>query len=238
MAIAIDSTTKPWARVDGATSMTVAHTCSWTDRAIVVNVWHQVNVTSVTYAWVAMTQVGTTSTDGAANKTSTFVLANPASWANNVVITVASSSVIMCEIASYTWVDQSSPVWASVTNWPTTTTSWTQTITTTTDNSWLIMCAKGRNWSTLTAWSNTFIRVTIEVVFTWLFIADSNSAQTPTGSKSLNVTSASQEFNGTMFELNPAATSSIKTINWLAYASIKTVNWLATASMKSFNWLQ
>lgn len=34
-----------------------------------------------------------------------------------------------------------------------------------------------------------------------------------------------------------AATTAIKSINWLAYSSIKSINWLAIASVKSFNWL-
>lgn len=63
------------------------------------------------------------------------------------------------------------------------------------------MCAKGRSGNTVTAGSNTTVRVTIETLFTGLFMADTNSAQTPTGSKSMTVTSSPQEFNGTMFEL-------------------------------------
>lgn len=214
MAIAIDTTTKPGATNWGwSNTMTVSHTCSGTDRCIVVNVWSQTSstgvVTGVTYAGVSLTKIGSESTDGANNSTSTWVLANPASGANNVVITTTSNGIIMCEIASYTGVNQASPVWASVTNWPTTTTSWTQTLTTTADNSWLVMCAKGRSGNTVTAGANTFVRVTVEVLFTWLFIADSNSAQTPTGSKSLNVTSTSQEFNGNMFELKPSVASTL-----------------------------
>jgi hypothetical protein len=34
-----------------------------------------------------------------------------------------------------------------------------------------------------------------------------------------------------------AATSNIKTVNWLNYASVKTWNWLAKASVKTINWL-
>lgn len=208
MAISIDTTTKPWATNWGwSNTMTVSHTCSGTNRAIVVNVWSQTSstwvVTGVTYAWVSLTKIWGESTDWAWNSTSCWILANPASGANNVVITTTSNGIIMCEIASYNWVDQWSPVWASTTTWPTTTTSFTQTLTTTTNNSWLIMCWKGRSWNTVSAWANTFIRVTIELLFTGLFIADSNSAQTPTGIKSLNVTSTSQEFNGNMFELKP-----------------------------------
>lgn len=199
---AFDAQTTPWARVNSGTSMTVAHTCSWTNRCIVVNVGTTGNlVTGVTYGGVSMTQVWSYSADGAWNGCTAWYLANPASGSNNVVISTSSATHIMCQIASYTSVNQSTPVGASVTNWPTSTTSFTQTVTTTVNNSWLVGLGKGRNGSTITAGSNTFVRANVEILFTGLYVIDSNSAQTPTGSKSMNVTSASQEFNGTMFEL-------------------------------------
>lgn len=213
MAIAFDSSTTPWARQNSWTSWTVAHTTSWTDRFLVVNVGTQWNVvTGVTYWGVSMTLTGSYSWDGAGNWTTTWTLANPSSWANNIVVTTSVSCVKMLHAVSYTWVAQTSPIDANVTNWPTPTTSWTQTLTTTVNNDWLIMCAKGRNGSAITAWANTFVRCNIELLFTWLFVADSNSAQTPTGSKSMNITSASQEFNGTMFALKPAV--SANTWSW------------------------
>lgn len=220
MAIAVDTTTKPWATNGWATNtFTVSHTCSGTNRAIIVNVGSQTSVTWVvtwvTYAWVSLTKWWGETTDGSGNSSSAWVLANPASWANNVVITTTSSGIIYCEITSYTWVNQASPVGAVNTTWPTTTTSFTQTLTTTQDNSWLVMCGKWRSGNTVSAGANTFIRVSIELVFTWLFIADSNSAQTPTGSKSLNVTSSSQEFNGNIFELKSADT--ITNSNFFAF---------------------
>ncbi|HNG97742.1 MAG TPA: hypothetical protein PLW93_05710, partial [Candidatus Absconditabacterales bacterium] len=164
MAIAIDTTTTPGSRVNAGTTMTVSHTCTGTDRAIVVNVGTDGNkVSGVTYAGVSLTLVGSYTADGAGNGTTCWVLANPASGANNVVITTSSSATIMCQIASYTGVDQGSPVGSSVTNGPTTTTSFTQTVTTTVNNSWLVMCGKGRSGNTLTAGSNTFIRINVEL---------------------------------------------------------------------------
>ncbi len=207
MAIAFDSTTTPAARVNAGTTMTQSHTCSGANRFLTVNVGHSTTISSVTYGGVAMTQIGTTSTDGVWNSTSTFWLIAPLTGANNVVITVATSWVIMCHIASYTGARQSGVPDATVTNWPTTTTSWTQTVTTIENDTWLIMCSKWRSWLAITAWANTFIRANIEVLFTGLFIADSNSSQTPAGSKSMNITSASQEYNGTMFSLAPSVTS-------------------------------
>ena len=211
MAIAHDASTTPWARVNSGTSMTVAHTCSWTNRGIEVTVGTTGNVvTWVTYAGVSMTQIWSYSADGAGNGVTTWFLANPTSGSNNVVISTSVATTIMCHIVSYTGVNQSTPVGAVVTNWPTTTGTWTQTLTTTVDNSWLVMSWKGRSGNTITAWSNTFVRRAVEVLFTWLFVADSNSAQTPTGSKSMTVTSSSQEFNGTMFELIEASLSTFR----------------------------
>lgn len=217
MAITIDTTTTPSSRVNAWTTMTVSHTCTWTDRAIVVNVgtdWNKVSW--VTYAWVSLTVVWSYTADGSGNWTTCWVLANPASWANNVVITTSVSATIMCEIVSYTWVNQWSPVWSSITNWPISTGAFAQVVTTGTNNSWLVMCWKGRSWNAITAGSNTYIRVNIELLFTWLFIADSNAAQTPTGSYTLNISSAAQEFNGNMFELKPSATSTVNS-SFLAF---------------------
>lgn len=97
--------------------MTVAHTCTGSNRAIVVAVGTNGNVvTGVTYAGVSLTQVGSYSADGASNGITTWVLANPASGSNNVVVSTSASATIYCEICSYTGVNQTTPVGASVTN--------------------------------------------------------------------------------------------------------------------------
>lgn len=59
------------------------------------------------------------------------------------------------------------------------------------------------NGSTLTAGSNTTVRSQIEVLLAGLFIVDTNSAQTPAGSKTVTVTSASQQFHGIMASFSP-----------------------------------
>ena len=212
MAVTFDASTTPWARVNAVTTMTVAHTCSGANRLLVVNAGTSGTVTGVTYNGVAMTQVNTSSTDTSSNSCSAWILIAPALWTNNVVITTSASATIMCHIASYNWALQSWQPDISIVAWPTTVTSWTQTVTTTVDNDFLIMCAKGKNGNAITAGANTLIRCNIETLFTGLFIADSNWPRTPTGLQSLNVTSLCQEYNGIMFAVKPATTTNSSSI--------------------------
>ena len=207
MAIAFDAVTTSavWSSV---TSITFSHTCTWSNRILFVatanNGW--VNITWVTYNWVAMTQISTSISNGAPSKMYLWYLIAPATWANNVVVTASASCSMIAEVSSYTWAKQSWQPDSSVQNWPTTTTSWTQTTTTVADNCWIIMAGMWRTGNAVTAWSNTFVRAPVEILLAGMFLADTNGLQTPAGSKSLNVTSSSQEFTGIMASFSPFVT--------------------------------
>lgn len=100
------------------TSYTFSHTTTGTNRGLSVCVFMFnspiTTVSSVTYAAVGLTQVGSaTLTFGGAStlRLEQWFLANPASGANNVVITPsASTSTIYGFVNSYTGVNQSTPV--------------------------------------------------------------------------------------------------------------------------------
>ena len=84
----------------GANSLTIPHTCTGTDRGLVYDVSRYApagqTIAGVTYAGVAMTQFGTDIGNGAVSGiVNRWVLSNPASGTNNVVIT-ASGSIAMC----------------------------------------------------------------------------------------------------------------------------------------------
>lgn len=164
MAIAFDATTTS-SRVNATSTLTYSHTCTWSDRAITVYVacnWLQ-TVTWVTYGWVSMTQVQSPLTNSNNSRLSAWLLLNPASGANNVVVTTLWNCSIISKCASYTWVNQSWQPDSSSSTWPTTTTSFTTSTTTVADNTWCIMGGMGMSGSTLTAGSNTFVRSQIEV---------------------------------------------------------------------------
>lgn len=207
MPIAVDATTTssylstPW------TTLTYSHTCSWSDRILFVmsvNNGAWTTISSVTYAWVNMTSIGSiVNTNN--SRVELWYLINPSTGANNIVITASASCNQISKCVSYTWARQSWVPDAFTVNWPTTTTSFTQSVTTVADNCWLIAACAWMSGLAITAWSNTTIRSAMELSLAWSFIIDSNSAQTPAGSKSMNVTSSSQQFTWVMASFAPVS---------------------------------
>lgn len=204
MAIAFDSTTTS-SLGSAVTSITFAHTCTGSDRILFVATANNggVNVTGVTYNGVAMTNIGWALSNNAPSKSYLWYLIAPATGANNVIVSLSWSASVIAKVASYTWVKQSAQPDAFSLWWPTTTTSYSQSVTTIADNSWAIMCWMGRTGSAITAGANTFIRSNIELVLAGLFIIDTNSPKTPAGTDTMNVTSGSQEFTGIMASFSP-----------------------------------
>lgn len=96
----------------GATSLTIAHTCSGTNRSLYVWTYARNlavgDVTGVTYAGVAMTQIGLTQAD-TNNDLKLWRLVAPATGANNVVVTNSGSRPMSACVLSLTDVDQTTP---------------------------------------------------------------------------------------------------------------------------------
>ena len=139
MAIAYDNSAQ------GTTTtnpLTYSHTTAGSDRILFVGVrWYQGdNLTSVTYAGVAMTQINKRQ-DNAGNNAYTYLyyLINPASGANNVVVTGTGNPNIRIDSvsASYTGADQSAQPDSSNSQ---SSTSSTMTMSTTVvaSNCWLV----------------------------------------------------------------------------------------------------
>lgn len=107
MAIAYDNSSE--GAVGASTTLTYSHTCTGSNTFLKVD--FRINgasgsVSSVTYAGVSMTQLANVS----ANGVYTYYLINPATGANNVVITTSGSGEITSYSASYTGVKQTSPI--------------------------------------------------------------------------------------------------------------------------------
>ena len=180
MAIAYDTSWNWWATT--WTTHTWSHTCSWTDRILIVSHYNPQgtdNVTGVTYNWVAMTRIAFLNVTGV-DSIWLYYLLNPSTGANNVVVTTSSSVTAYSDSTSYTWVG-----WldTSVTNWPTSTTSMTTSITTWRDNCWLVWSFRSLS-SSATAWTATTFRSWVNAS---MEIWDSNGAKTPAWSYSLIV---------------------------------------------------
>ena len=204
MAIAFDAYTQI---VTGSgTSQTLAHTCTGTDRFLVVGVLKQgnTNVTGVTYAGVAMTfACGLKNSLASANElVELWVLANPASGSNNIIASFAAAGTSVLSATSFTGCAQTGqPDSSNTLAQGSATTSYSVSTTTIADNSWLVGYFRA-NSGTFTAGSNTTIR---ETGFTQIKMTDSNAAMTPAGSYSQNATlSSSLTGNMLIISISPS----------------------------------
>lgn len=185
MAIAFDSSAfNSWTTW---TNHTLNHTCSWTNRILFWS-WLVLSssdtLTWVTYNWISMTRcwyVGDW-----AERIYMYYLINPPSWTSTITATTSSSATIYWQSTSYTWVHQSWQPEASNTQWYATQSNMSTSVTTLTNNSWLVwvFCssttATAAAWTTFRAWVNTTIQI-------W----DSNWGKSPPWSYSLWSTFAS-----------------------------------------------
>lgn len=116
MGIAFDAASEDKVASGGATTLTYSHTCTGTDRFLYVAVTliNHSATPSVTYNGVAMTAIATRIPVFTTTWThSAFYLENPASGANNVVVTGGGTSginSIRSGCTSYTGVDQTTPI--------------------------------------------------------------------------------------------------------------------------------
>lgn len=185
MAIAIDATSTGSA---SATSVTVSHTCTGSDRILLVGVWAQINsdvVTGVTYAGTAMTLVNSV-INASTEAVYLFILVNPASGANNIVMSKTGIDLGYVLGVSYTGAKQSAQPDASVTGSAASATSLTTTLTTVADNSWTILMMKANNGTNDPGTGTTLRLDGPNNDQTGIY--DSNAAITPAGSSSLQTT--------------------------------------------------
>lgn len=199
MAIAIDTST---ANVtDGSATATYAHTCTGSDLVLIVGVMVGTGntVSGVTYNGVSMTQINTQAIGGATfDNMYLFRLVAPATGSNNVVITASASTFIYSTAASYTGVDQTNPIDVNTTT-TATATNLTLTMTTTVDNTWLVGfwgIGEDAGDDDFTAGANTTERASDTAPGIWFSSGDTNAAQTPAGSKSINLTNGVSQLKG------------------------------------------
>jgi hypothetical protein len=184
MAIAYDNSTAGGKST--GTSQTFAHTCTGDNLVIIVGILTvgSDTVSGVTYNGVAMTRVDAQAGGGECGYL--YILANPATGANNVVISTSSSVDIYGFAASYTGCAQGGQPDAHAKN-SATATSLTAAVNTGVDNCWLVMFARSQSAYTVTG--GTTERVNDGTHIYGLF--DSNGAKTPAGSYSLGLTFSS-----------------------------------------------
>jgi hypothetical protein len=187
MAIAFDAATVTTSTT-GATH-TFSHTCTGTDRFLFVTV-EQLNdtttdkVTGVTYGGVAMTRLSKINVLTYNWVTYVYYLKNPASGANNVVVSrTYAAGQTYGGACSYTGVNQTTPINANTTGTGINGTM-TTSLTSTVDNSWFYIGATNIDAS-FVASTNSTLRGTATSIGCHF---DSNGPKTPSGSLSMTQT--------------------------------------------------
>lgn len=198
MAIALDTSTDGGI-VNPGTSLTYSHACSGSDRVLFVTAFGDTSdaITGATYAGAAMTLVGK-DVVGIDRWVYLFVKFNPASGANNVVVSASSSIAIQSHAVSYTGADQGGTVDSSAhANNPATTLVLSTTVVAA--NSWTIAVFR-TNSSSATAGTGSTQRQAANGLYT----ADSNGPLAA-GSRSMTYdNSGANGFSGVIASFAPA----------------------------------
>lgn len=229
MAIAYDTITNAGLWDGSQSSVTWSHTCSGSDRALVVyvNPW-QNSCSGVTYNGVSMTALGTYIT-ASGWKLYAFYLKNPASGTNNVVATLNTSTYVRTAAVSFTGADQTTQP-----DTYTTATSQSSPVTATLtagSDCYLVAGNIGPNITTWTAGTNTTkVGTSDEHITTFI-----SSAARSSGSQSLawTLSGFSCSYYLVAVKAVAGASSQISYINGVALADISSFNGVTKASIAS-----
>jgi hypothetical protein len=250
MAITIDATTNSGRKVYQS-SITQSHTTAGTNRLLIVSV-HQGDGSApsapsgVTYNGVSMTAgaYSNPSSGSIYNRTNIYYLVNPATGANNVVVSGLNSPINACvNIVSLNGVNQASPLdVASDAGGYGGSASATANFTTNYNNSLIVFSQSLQpNSYTITPKSGTLIS-TLEMAGSPATTANIAYVDGGTaGAKSVGFETFSSTVWGIValaIRAEISGPTNLKSFNGLAKASIKSINSLAIGSIKSVNGLQ
>lgn len=198
MAIARDASSS--AVNASASSLTFSHTCTGSNLLLLVGVGaNSTDTSGVTYNGVAMTQIATDVT-GTAGYASLWGLLAPSTGANNIVVTQTTTTYMSACAVSYTGVVQSGLPSITGTD---SATPLSISLTTTVDNSWLVVF--GKNDASVDGFSNgTNGTIVVTPNGNITSFADSNAAKSPAGSYTTAMTSSSNVV-GVACAIAPAA---------------------------------
>lgn len=177
---------------DTNTSLTFSHTCSGSNRILFVGIATFGGsggdiVTGVTYNGVGMTRINTLQANGLTPRVYLYYLINPATGANNVVVSCGATSGYIAGIgSSYTGAKQSGVPDAFDSASVASATANSKAITTVADNCWLVGMFCVNNGTSPAGQAGTSIVASDSGSTSNCFI-DSNAAKTPPGSFSLGV---------------------------------------------------
>lgn len=219
MAIAYDSQSHG-VSLSGSFSKTFSHTCSGSDRLLVVSALTNSgadSITGITYNGVSLTRIDIA--DQPNNPYYLYYLIAPATGTNNVVITAdRSTNAIAGTAVSYTGCLQTASVINAhgVQTTPRPATSGAVSLTSTVDNCWMVAGYSAGINSSYVAGANTTLRDANGQEY--IGICDSNGVISPAGALTLNTTwtgSNNWGMLGAMIAPAAAASSSRKNLTLL-----------------------
>ncbi len=186
--------------------LTVAHTCTGSNLALIVCVTQQGNpaTPTCTYNGVSMTRLTEqTYTNG---RNDTFYLLNPSTGTHNIVVSVGSDGKSLAA-GSYTGIRQDSqPDATNGTSNSTANTGFTASNVSVADNCWTILSASTQV-NGQTASTGATQRATGAQLNCTAGIYDSNGPKTPAGNVSESITYSSARYGYTILSLSPHSTS-------------------------------
>lgn len=202
MSIAFDASSG--GGVTSAASVTIAHTCTGSNLVLIVAARTSSNVatiTGITYNGVSMSQVDN-QTVVSSQYAALYILKNPATGANNIIVSASGTTNINACAASYTGVNLivAQPVATNKTtgNPP------SLSLNTTNDNAWII-AEIGDESTTIVAGSAYVNRSSNGTGGRSIILEDSNGAITPIQSKTVDCSfSGGSPVTGTMIALSLA----------------------------------
>lgn len=239
MAIAFDAASGN--QVNPGSSLTTSHTCTGSNLVLVVFCVTNSgadSITGVTYNGTSLTRI--TIFDTAQGPWYAYYLVNPATGTHNLVVNSdRGTNVLTYAGASYTGCLQTSAVINAFASGTTSSSSsFTQAVTSTVDNCWVTLGFMDNFSSSsggYTAGSNTTLRYNSG----WSGFGDSNAVVHPAGSLTVGASKSFASWHHIAIAIAPVVSgpANLKTFNGLATASIKTINGLAIGSIKSVNGL-
>jgi len=185
-----------------ATSHTLAHTTSGSDRFLVNFLLTNGTTTDIVstskYNAVDLTSAIEMDTGQANVRLYAYYLITPATGSNNLVVTLSQSSDCDVKIQSYTGCKQSGQ--PDATSSGSNPTNITLGITTVADNCWLASCARNTSSGPMSAGTGTTRRTSTGTMSS----GDSNAAKTPAGSHSMQWINAAGDSDGLIISIAPA----------------------------------
>ena len=198
--IAFDSAGTAAQNIGASGVLTIAHTCTGSDRILFVGahgIWGATGwTTSVKYNWVSLTQIDTVSPQSN-TRFSLWYMVAPATWTNNIVITITGGSGgiigVQWASASYTGVRQTG-IPDSKNKGTATNSSLTVATTVVAANSWVVACGLS-NSSSVSASTGVTSRSELDSVNGSPILWDSNWPQ-GAGSYSSRITGGAVDAMG------------------------------------------